>query len=429
MSTWKTVARKKKLAGRFTRSTSTAASSGASAGLSQELAKEILASLFSAAPNLRAGSGGPSARPRPEYLCTACGCSNWADRTFCRQCGEPRPAGRPAVKAPAGRAMGPRAKALARPGSAAASPGQQAEALRQAAAIAKRAGAAPEALQPLAEAERAARQRHAAAKVSTQIDAARAAVDHAAAAVASADAAIISAETSLALARQKAEAARGRHRDKVAELDRVISASTNPSPIPVVFQQSVADLLSKAQRVTASLDRLQSAAANGSMPDAFRQEVFDLKAAMSSAQQASLAASPAARAVVPLDQGAGVDALMAGAKQLLMILETGKVGLGRDLPDELLESMTTLHQTVQAIKPVGLPDLNEALEPVEQTIACSEFDEDGMRDEGELDAKAHQILAQIQSGPPEAALGFVRDHIAAVAGKGGGKGVVRFAPH
>ena len=52
-----------------------------------------------------------------------------------------------------------------------------------------------------------------------------------------------------------------------------------------------------------------------------------------------------------------------------------------------------------------------------------------MRDEGELDAKAHQILAQIQSGPPEAALGFVRDHIAAVARQGGGKGVVRFAPH
>ena len=47
-----------------------------------------------------------------------------------------------------------------------------------------------------------------------------------------------------------------------------------------------------------------------------------------------------------------------------MILETGKVGLGHDLSDVLLESMTTLHQTIQAIEPVGLPDLNEALEPV-----------------------------------------------------------------
>ena len=334
-----------------------------------------------------------------------------------------------AVKATAGRAMGPRAKALARPVSAAASPGQQAEALRQAAAVAKRAGAAPEALQPLAEAERAARLRHAAAKGSKQVDTARAAVDHAAAAVAAADAAIIAAETALALARQKADAARGRHRDKVAELDRVISASTSAPPIPVVFQQSVADLLSKAQRVTASLDRFQNTAANGSIPDAFRQEVFDLKAAMSSAQQASLATTSVAGAAVPMDQGAGIDALMTGAKQVLPILETGKVGLGRDLPDELFESMTKLHQTVLAIEPVGLPDLNDALEPMGQEIACSEFDEDGMRDEEDLDTRAHQLLAQIQSGPPEAALGFVRDHLVVVAGKGVGKGVIRFQPH
>ena len=81
---------------------------------------------------------------------------NWCDRTTCRQCRGPRPAGRPVGKNIAGRTMGPRAKVLARPGSAATSPGQQAEALRQAAAVAKRAGAAPEALQPLAEAERAA---------------------------------------------------------------------------------------------------------------------------------------------------------------------------------------------------------------------------------------------------------------------------------
>ena len=179
--------------------------------------------------------------------------------------------------------MGPRAKALARPGSAATSPGQQAEALRQAAAVAKRAGAAPEALQPLAEAERAARLRHAAAKGSKQVDAVRAAVDHAAAAVATADAAIVAAETALASARQKADAARGRHRDKIAELDRVIAISASPPQIPAVFHQSFAELLSKAQRVTASLDKLQSTAANGSIPDAFRKEVFDLKAAMSSA--------------------------------------------------------------------------------------------------------------------------------------------------
>ena len=198
--------------------------------------------------------------------------------------------------------MGPRAKALARPGSAATSPGQQAEALRQAAAVAKRAGAAPEALQPLAEAERAARLRHAAAKGSKQVDAVRAAVDHAAAAVATADAAIVAAESALASARQKADAARGRHRDKIAELDRVISISTSSPQIPAVFQQSFAELLSKAQRVTASLDKFQSTAANGSIPDAFRKEVFDLKAAMSSAQQASLATAAVAGPAVSMDR-------------------------------------------------------------------------------------------------------------------------------
>ena len=325
--------------------------------------------------------------------------------------------------------MGPRAKALARPGSAATSPGQQAEALRQAAAVAKRAGAAPEALQPLAEAERAARLRHAAAKGSKQIDAARAVVEHAAAVVATAHAAITAAETSLALARQKADAARGRHRDKIAELDRVISISTNSQLVPAVFQQSVAELLSKAQLVTASLDKFQSTAANGSIPDAFRKEVFDLKAAMSSAQQASQATTAVAGPALPMDQEAGICALLTGTKQLLTILEAGKVGLGHNLPDILLESMTKLHQTVLAIEPVELPDLNDALEPTGQEIACTDFDEDDMRDEEDLDTRAHHLLAQIQSGPPEAALGFVRDHLEFVAGKGGGKGATRFAPH
>ena len=119
---------------------------------------------------------------------------------------------------------------------------------------------------------------------------------------------------------------------------------------------------------------------------------------------------------------------MAGAKQLLMILETGKVGLGHDLPDDLLESMTKLHQTVLAIEPVELPDLNDTLEPTGQEIACTDCDEDDMRDEEDIDTRAHQLLAQIQSGPPEAASGFVRDHLEFVAGKGGGKGAIRFAP-
>ena len=91
--------------------------------------------------------------------------------------------------------------------------------------------------------------------------------------------------------------------------------------------------------------------------------------------------------------------------------------------------MTKLRQTVLAIEPVELPDLNDALEPTGQDIACTDFDEDDMRGEEDSDTRAHQLLAQIQSGPPEAALGFVRDHLEFVAGKDCGKGATRFAPH
>ena len=95
--------------------------------------------------------------------------------------------------------------------------------------------------------------------------------------------------------------------------------------------------------------------------------------------------------------------------------------------------MATLHQTVQIIKPVPLPDLNQALERTfGREVVFSESGEDAVDtcDEGELDTNAHQFLAQLQSGRPEAALGFVRDDLVAVARKGGGKGAaVRFAPH
>ena len=325
--------------------------------------------------------------------------------------------------------MGPRAKALTRTSPAATSPGQQAEALRQAAAAAKRAGAAPEALQPLAEAERAARLRHAAAKGSKQTDAVRAAVDQAAAAVVAADAAITTAQTALTAARQKADAARVRHRETIAELDRVIALAASPSQVPAAFHQSFGELLARAQLVTASLDKLQSAAADGSISDAFRKEVSDLKAAMSSAQHVAQATIAVACTAPPIDQGADVGALLAGSKQLLRVLETGKAGLAHNLPDILLESMSKLQQTVLAIELVELPDLNDALESTGQEIPCTDGVEDDMIDREDFDSRAHQLLAQIQSGPPEAALGFVRDHLAFVAGKGGGKGDTRFAPH
>ena len=356
---------------------------------------------------------------------------NWCDRTACRHCKRPRPAGWSAEGGPAGRASGPRAKASTRPGTTIASPGQQAEALRQAAAAAKRAGATPDALQLLAEAERAARMRQAAAKSSKPVDMARAAVDQAATAVTVADAAVTAAEAALASVRQKADAARARHRDKITELDRIVSIASSSPMVPVVLQQSFAELLSKAQCVTSSLDKFQSAAASGTIPEDFCREVADLKLAMSTAQQASLATTMAATHA-PVDRSAPIEALLTGTKQLLMILEGGRVlnagTRGRDLPDDLVDSMAKVHQAVLSIEPVGLPDLNNALEPAARDIACEEPEDENIGTEEDLNARASTILEQIQNGTAEAALGFVRDHLVAVASKGNGKGANRFTP-
>ena len=407
------------------------------------LAKEIIAALFQHAPhrgvgvnNGRAATDRPTttAVPRPEYACSQCGSMNWCDRTTCRHCKQPRPAGWSPGAGPAGRASGLRAKVSARPGTSIASPGQQAEALRQAAAAAKRAGATPDALRLLAEAERAARMRQAAAKSSKPVDMARAAVDQAATAVSAADAAVAAAEAALAAARQKADAARARHRDKITELDRIASIASSSPMAPVVLQQTSAELLSKAQCVTSSLDRFLSAAASGTIPDAFRKEVADLKLAMSIAQQAQQASLTATVAAThpPVNRDAPTEAFLAGAKQLLTILENGRVlnaGIrGRDLPDDLVDSMAKVHQAVLSIEPVGLPDLNDALEPAARDIACEVLENENMGTEEDLHARASTILEQIQNGTAEAALGFVRDHLVAVANKGNGKGANRFAP-
>ena len=95
--------------------------------------------------------------------------------------------------------------------------------------------------------------------------------------------------------------------------------------------------------------RFLSAAASGTIPDAFRKEVADLKLAMSSAhqaQQASLTATVAAM-YPPVNRDAPIEALLAGTKQLLMILEGGRVlnagTRGRDLPDDLVDSMAKVH--------------------------------------------------------------------------------------
>ena len=155
---------------------------------------------------------------------------------------------------------------------------------------------------------------------------------------------------------------------------------------------------------------------------------------MSSAQQAQQASLTATVAAThpPVNRDAPIEALLAGTKQLLTILENGRVlnagTRGRDLPDDLVDSMAKVHQAVLSIEPVGLPDLNDALEPAARDIACEELENENMGTEEDLHARASTILEQIQNGTAEAALGFVRDHLVAVANKGNGKGANRFAP-
>ena len=232
---------------------------------------------------------------------------NWCDRSLCRVCKHPRPAARSAGAGPARRAPGPRTSANTRTGATAVAicPCQQAEELKQAAQNAIRAGATADAVKPLVEQERECRARQAAAKSSKPLDLARAAVEQATAAVSAADAAvataIATAEAAVAAARQKAEDARSRHRDKVAELERVEALRTEKSAAghsslmagaSVALQKTAQDLLVKAQCVTNSLEnfmRNANANFNFSIPDDFRKEVADLKLSMSTAQQAQQA--------------------------------------------------------------------------------------------------------------------------------------------
>ena len=58
----------------------------------------------------------------------------------------------------------------------------------------------------------------------------------------------------------------------------------NPAQAPVAVQQSLTELLLKTLKGMASLDRLQNAVGGEGVLDAFKQELSDLKAAMSVAQ-------------------------------------------------------------------------------------------------------------------------------------------------
>ena len=243
-----------------------------------------------------------------------------------------------------------------------------------------RAGATADAVKPLVEQERECRARQAAAKSSKPLDMARAAVEQAAAAVSTADAAIATAEAAVVAARQKAADARNRHRDKVAELERVEALRAEniaaghlslAARAPVALQRTAQNLLVKAQCVTASLEnfmRIANANSNLSIPDDFRKEVEDLKLAMMTAQQAQQALLATTTTVTsPMTASATSDAdvriMLNTTKKLMELLENGRAGA--ELPDHVVDCMATVNQSILAIEPVGAAKLGEPIEPTD----------------------------------------------------------------
>ena len=109
-----------------------------------------------------------------------------------------------------------------------------------------------------------------------------------------------------------------------------------------------ANLLAKAQCVTASLENLMKMAnANSSLiPDDFRKEVEDLKLAMATIQRAqqkllATAASVTSPAAASRTPGADVRSMLSNTKKLMESLEKGRIG--GELPDHVVDCMATVN--------------------------------------------------------------------------------------
>ena len=435
MSAWKTqVTRKTKR--RLAKSTS------AETQMGPALAKEILAALFQHVPHR--GVGAANARPaagrtqprqpadgasRAEYQCAGCGTFNWTDRSVCRECRQSRTAGRPAEAGPA-RRTGPGT----RPGAAAAattvSPGKRAEDISQAVRQAVRAGATAEEVQPIVEKEQKFRLLQAAAKSLKPLDMAREAVEKAAAAVTAADAAIAACEAATVVARQKAADARGRHRDRTADLKRIETiraetTATGHSSMPAH------NLLAKAQSLMASLEGLMNANAD-SIPETFRKETEEFKAAM--VLQATAAAVAHARPA-PAAMDTDVRSMVDNTKRLMAMMDSCQRELSNQsggLPECLVDLVTAVNQSILAVDPVNAPLLGEALSnaagfPLDLERRGDMVDADMDFSEEGLTAMANAIVEGIGSETIEKEKHFatVMGHLRTVVPKGFGKGKPR----
>ena len=439
MSAWKTqVTRKTKR--RLAKSTS------AETQMGPALAKEILAALFQHVPhrgvgaaNARQAAGRTQPRqpadgtPRAEYQCAGCGTFNWTDRSICRECRQSRTASRPAEAGPA-RRTGPGTRPGAAAAATAVSPGKRAEELSQAVRQAVRAGATAEDVQPIVDQEQKFRMLQAAAKSLKPLDMAREAVEKAAAAVTAADAAIAACEAATVVARQKAADARGRHRDRTADLKRIEAiraetTATSHSSMPAH------NLLAKAQSLMASLEGLMNANA-GSIPETFRKETEDFKMAM--VLQATAAAAARARPA-PAATDTDFRSMVDNTKKLMAMIdscqrETSNQSGG--LPECLVEYVTAVNQSILVVDPVKAPLLGEAISNAEPDAARFPIDLERRGDTVDADmdfseegmsAMANAIVEEIGSVTIEKEKHFatVMGHLRTVVPKGFGKGKPR----
>ena len=280
------------------------------------------------------------------------------------------------------------------------------------------------------EQEQKLRMLQAAAKSLKPLDMAREAVEKAAAAVTAADAAIAACEAATVVARQKAADARGRHRDRTADLKRIEAiraetTATSHSSMPAH------NLLAKAQSLMASLEGLMNANA-GSIPETFRKETEDFKMAM--VLQATAAAAARAR-LAPAATDTDFRSMVDNTKRLMAMMDSCQRELSNQsggLPECLVDLVTAVNQSILAVDPVNAPLLGEALSnaagfPLDLERRGDMVDADMDFSEEGLTAMANAIVEGIGSETIEKEKHFatVMGHLRTVVPKGFGKGKPR----
>ena len=154
------------------------------------------------------------------------------------------------------------------------------------------------------------------------------------------------------------------------------------------------------------------------VPDAFRKEVEDLKAAMGMAQQMQRA--PQGN---PVTTSISVKSMMNNTKKLMEMLEGATPNGG--LSERVLECMTTVNQSILAIEPVQAAKLGEAIGATDPDAEFLPEEDEDMVSENGLQATAIAIIEQLQGAEGEDAFATVMSHLRSTM-KGAGKGRTRF---